>query len=606
MDAEGYPVREETAALAANLIPAAEVRDLIPREHTQITDENGFYQWGVPEGLWFVTAEYAGLTGDSDGDSAAVIRALDRDLLPVLPPQLDVNIPLVDPSAPVVEAVRYTTEGVYVTFSKYMNEAGTAASVLSKGSYSVYSVSDDTELVITGIESVELGHSPANRDVDETTYTRTVLLRVDAPAEGTELRLTVAGTVESYAGTPMGVEYTGFGAAEAQETLEAPVITPASGTVERGSEVVITGSEGAEIRYTTDGSEPTRESPRYVHPFAVTNDVTIKAIAVRPGYANSAVAEASYTVATGVLTVAVRVVADDGGNADGLTLTLGGYSALVEGGVARFSGVQSGSYTLSFAGNDAYKPASASVTIVDSSVVLVLHLEKEDGTPEPEPEPEPGPSPGPDPTTPATEPITIPVSSEAGAISVTVTVSGNTATIGALSDSDISKIISDDRGPIDLVFDLSGLNPISTVKISHEMIAKIAKVLASHESEDTVTIRTKIGAVCFDETAIQAILAQGTGGAISLIFERASVDVLNAAQKAALDGKTVEAVYTLTLTVNGKAVTDFEGGTCSLPLLLLWCDLKNPFHIPHTEVDNPFTVGKFFVTVHIIDDPYAA
>ena len=45
-------------------------------------------------------------------------------LLPVLPVQLDANIPLADNSAPVVEAVKYTTEGIYVTFSKYMTDTG--------------------------------------------------------------------------------------------------------------------------------------------------------------------------------------------------------------------------------------------------------------------------------------------------------------------------------------------------------------------------------------------------------------------------------------------------------------------------------------------------
>ena len=209
VDTEGYPVREETAALAADLIPAAGMRDLVPREATQTTDENGLYQWGVPEGLWFVTAEYAGLTGDSEGDSAAVIDALERRLLPVLPPQLNVNIPLVDPSAPMVTDVRCTSQGIYVTFSKYMAESGALASVLDPANYSLTLAATGEEISIASVVSAEQGHAPSNIDPKETTYTRTVLLRTaEELAPGDEAELAVRSRVESYAGTPMKEDYT--------------------------------------------------------------------------------------------------------------------------------------------------------------------------------------------------------------------------------------------------------------------------------------------------------------------------------------------------------------------------------------------------------------
>ena len=208
VDGASRPVTEADAAQVSQVIPAADARRLIPRETTQITGEDGRYQWGVPEGLWFVTAECAGLSGDSGGDAAATVRGAGKWLLPVLPVQLDVNIPLVDTAAPMVEAVHCAADGVLVTFSKYMADTGNGTdSVLALSNYQIFDC-DGLPVSFTA-EAVEQGHAPANVDPNETTYTRTVLLRI---ADGTlepesVVSLWVSGSVKSYAGTPMGSDY---------------------------------------------------------------------------------------------------------------------------------------------------------------------------------------------------------------------------------------------------------------------------------------------------------------------------------------------------------------------------------------------------------------
>ena len=55
-------------------------------------------------------------------------------------------------------------------------------------------------------------------------------------------------------------------------------------------------TEGATIYYTTNGEEPTASSTLYEGAITVDADMTIKAIAVKSGMANSAVATAAYTI----------------------------------------------------------------------------------------------------------------------------------------------------------------------------------------------------------------------------------------------------------------------------------------------------------------------
>ena len=81
------------------------------------------------------------------------------------------------------------------------------------------------------------------------------------------------------------------------ETVETPEFSVASGAVNSGTEVTITcATEGAKIYYTTDGTEPTAESTEYTAAISVTPPMTLKAIAVKDGMNDSAVASASYTI----------------------------------------------------------------------------------------------------------------------------------------------------------------------------------------------------------------------------------------------------------------------------------------------------------------------
>ena len=78
------------------------------QENPLTTDENGMYAWDVPAGQWQVKYEKEGY------------QTAYSEWLPVPPPQLDVNIGLVQNTQPYVTIVRGYETGIEVTFSKFM------------------------------------------------------------------------------------------------------------------------------------------------------------------------------------------------------------------------------------------------------------------------------------------------------------------------------------------------------------------------------------------------------------------------------------------------------------------------------------------------------
>ncbi|MDE7375219.1 MAG: chitobiase/beta-hexosaminidase C-terminal domain-containing protein, partial [Muribaculaceae bacterium] len=74
------------------------------------------------------------------------------------------------------------------------------------------------------------------------------------------------------------------------EKVFAPTFDPAAGMVKAGTEVTLaTQTEGAEIYYTTDESEPTAESTKYTAPIAINDYTVIKAVAIANGNASEVV-----------------------------------------------------------------------------------------------------------------------------------------------------------------------------------------------------------------------------------------------------------------------------------------------------------------------------
>ena len=79
--------------------------------------------------------------------------------------------------------------------------------------------------------------------------------------------------------------------------MAAPTISGTTPFTETTS-VSISGTAGAEIHYTTDGSTPTAESTLYSEAFTLSDSATVKAIAIKDGV-SSEVSTKSFTKGEG-------------------------------------------------------------------------------------------------------------------------------------------------------------------------------------------------------------------------------------------------------------------------------------------------------------------
>ena len=77
--------------------------------------------------------------------------------------------------------------------------------------------------------------------------------------------------------------------------LSTPTFSPEAGEYAETVTVTMSAEEGAEIRYTIDGTEPTTTSAVYSAPLTFTENTTVKAIAVKDGQ-SSEVVSSTYTI----------------------------------------------------------------------------------------------------------------------------------------------------------------------------------------------------------------------------------------------------------------------------------------------------------------------
>ena len=95
-----------------------------------------------------------------------------------------------------------------------------------------------------------------------------------------------SGSGNGSGGSSTGSETAGGNGSETA-SVEAPVIDGAT-PFDESTEVTISGPDGAEIRYTTDGTAPNAESTLYDTAITLTDTTTVKAIAIKDGESSEA------------------------------------------------------------------------------------------------------------------------------------------------------------------------------------------------------------------------------------------------------------------------------------------------------------------------------
>ena len=176
---------------------------------------------------------------------------------------------------------------------KYYN-TGTGIRIYSNGTITITAKGNVVTAIQTTFASAE--YAPASADVWSSDGEGTGTSGASASWEGsaTEVVMTYPSSSGQWRLQAIKVTYVTDG----PPACETPTFSPAAGTFLTAQSVEISSAtEGATIYYTLDGSEPTEESTAYTEAIAISKTTTIKAIAVKEEYSNSAVASATYKIA---------------------------------------------------------------------------------------------------------------------------------------------------------------------------------------------------------------------------------------------------------------------------------------------------------------------
>lgn len=191
------------------------------QENPLFTDENGMYRWDVPQGLWQVKFEKEGY------------QTTYSEWLPVPPPQLEVNIGMVQTAQPNVAAVRGYETGIEVDFSKFMLPETMTPEFIS--------ITRNGEAVGGEVTFKNAEANPMDKNTQYVSKVRFV--PAEALATTDKVVLTVSKRVKNYAGIQMESDY----------SQEIPIEKEPKAVMAEEIEVVYNGT--AELTVAIDPAE---------------------------------------------------------------------------------------------------------------------------------------------------------------------------------------------------------------------------------------------------------------------------------------------------------------------------------------------------------------
>ena len=155
------------------------------QQNPLFTDENGMYQWDVPQGMWQVKFE-------KEGYETAY-----SEWLPVPPPQLEVNVGIKQNVQPLVKGAKAYEQAIELEFDKYMMTE---------------TLNEENIIVLEGDKAVKAHVKYQDLETsgsdDKTTYARKIRVEAEKPFEAKEVQIFVSNKVKSYAGIRMQEDYT--------------------------------------------------------------------------------------------------------------------------------------------------------------------------------------------------------------------------------------------------------------------------------------------------------------------------------------------------------------------------------------------------------------
>jgi len=223
-------------------------------------------------------------------------------------------------------AIRYTTDGSEPTASssQYTGALNVSSTTTIKAKAFVTGMNNSATATATyTISSTQTVATPTFSPA-EGTYASAQSVTISCATAGADIRYTTNGneptaTSSQYTGAlnvastttikakafATGMNNSATATAtytiSSTQTVATPTFSPAGGTYAVAQSVIIScATAGADIRYTTDGSEPTASSSQYTGALNVPSTATIKAKAFVSGMNNSATATATYTISSGI------------------------------------------------------------------------------------------------------------------------------------------------------------------------------------------------------------------------------------------------------------------------------------------------------------------
>ncbi len=148
------------------------------QENPLFTDADGMYQWDVPQGEWQVRFEKEGY------------EAATTEWLPVPPPQLDVNIGMIQTVRPEVKIARAFSQAIEVEFDKYMDISTLTSSNIA--------VTVNGEAVAGDVILLN-----EEKNLDDVPYASIVRFEANQPFSSDVVTLMISNKVMSYAGIRM-------------------------------------------------------------------------------------------------------------------------------------------------------------------------------------------------------------------------------------------------------------------------------------------------------------------------------------------------------------------------------------------------------------------